>query len=155
LEASSAVVLLAPDGQEVGWAGLIRSSAVDAPAWAGDVWGLELTLPEDPVPAQPPVSVPPPAFPSVERDFAVVVPTSTAAGEVEAAIRAKAGKHLTHLEIFDVYEGEGIPPGTRSIAFRLRFRSGERTLTDKEVDRAAEKVTSHLKEVLGVDTRGR
>ena len=45
--------------------------------------------------------------------------------------------------------------GTRSIAFRLRFRSGERTLTDKEVDRAAEKVTSHLKEVLGVDTRGR
>jgi phenylalanyl-tRNA synthetase beta chain len=155
LEASSAVVLLAPDGQEVGWAGLIRSSAVDAPAWAGDVWGLELTLPGDPVPAQPPVSVPPPAFPSVERDFAVVVPTSTAAGEVEAAIRAKAGKHLTHLEIFDVYEGEGIPPGTRSIAFRLRFRSGERTLTDKEVDRAAEKVTSHLKEVLGVDTRGR
>jgi phenylalanyl-tRNA synthetase beta chain len=74
---------------------------------------------------------------------------------VEAAVRLKAGKHLVALEIFDVYEGEGIPEGTRSIAFRLRFRSPERTLTDKEVDRAAEKVMSHLKEVLGVDTRGR
>jgi phenylalanyl-tRNA synthetase beta chain len=154
-EPARTVVLRASNGREVGWAGLIRSSAVDAPAWAGDVWGLEVALPEDPAPQPPPVSVPPPAFPSVERDFAVVVPLSMAAAEVEAAVRLKAGKHLAALEIFDVYEGEGIPEGTRSIAFRLRFRSPERTLTDKEVDRAAEKVMSHLKEVLGVDTRGR
>ncbi len=155
LDPSMSMVVLDPRGKPVGWAGRVLPGAVDLPAWAGDVWGLELTLPADPIPPEPPVSSPPPAFPAVDRDFAVVVPMNLSAAEVEAAIRSKAGKHLSDLEVFDVYEGEGIPAGTRSIAFRLRFRSPERTLTDKEVDRAAEKVMSHLKEVLGVDTRGR
>jgi phenylalanyl-tRNA synthetase beta chain len=155
LDPSLSLVLLGPGGKMVGWAGRVLPGAVDLPAWAGEVWGLELTLPGDPNPPEPPLSSPPPAFPGVERDFAVVVPRELSAAEVEAAIRLKAGKHLRALEVFDVYEGEGIPAGTRSIAFRLRFRSPERTLTDKEVDRAAEKVMSHLKEVLGVDIRGR
>jgi phenylalanyl-tRNA synthetase beta chain len=155
LDPSMSMVVHGPGRSAVGWAGRVRPGAVDLPAWAGEVWGLELTLPANPGPPEAPVSRPPPAFPSVERDFAVIVPMERSAAEVEAAIRRKAGEHLSALEVFDVYEGEGIPEGTRSVAFRLRFRSPERTLTDKEVDRAAEKVMSHLKEVLGVDTRGR
>ena len=61
---------------------------------------------------------------------------------------------LEGLELFDVYRGEGIPEGTRSLAFRLRFRAPERTLKDKEVDRAVQSVLRWLEEELRVEVRG-
>ncbi len=73
---------------------------------------------------------------------------------VTETIRAAAGPHLEVVDIFDVYTGEGIPAGTRSVAFRLRFRSPEGTLKDESVDRSVDRVLKRLEEDLGVTTRG-
>jgi phenylalanyl-tRNA synthetase beta chain len=61
---------------------------------------------------------------------------------------------LEDLTVFDVYEGEKTPADTRSIAWRLRFRSPDRTLTDQEVDASVEAITSALETKLNVGVRG-
>jgi phenylalanyl-tRNA synthetase beta chain len=61
---------------------------------------------------------------------------------------------LSSVEVFDLYEGDELPAGHRSVAHRLRFQSSERTLTDKEVERSVRRVLRKLKEELGVEPRG-
>lgn len=56
--------------------------------------------------------------------------------------------------MFDIYEGEGVPEGKRSIAFRFRFRDPARTLTDEQVDKAVEAILKTLKETFDVQFRG-
>ncbi len=67
-----------------------------------------------------------------------------AAAEREAAIRAGAPSELESLELFDVYEGEGVEGGRRSLAWSFRFRSARRTLTDEEVEEAMEAIVTTL-----------
>lgn len=154
LDPEYALVLLDGDGAVVGRAGRVRDDAVDAPVWADDVWALELTLPAE-VPSRPAVTYQPlPAFPAVERDLAVVVGDGVTAGAVTAAASDAAGGELESIELFDVYTGEGIPEGTRSLALRLRFRSAKKTLKDKDVDKAMKRVRRQLEEELGVEFRG-
>ena len=76
------------------------------------------------------------------------------AAEVDAVIRDAAPKFLEDLSVFDVYKGENISEGARSIAWRLRFQAVDRTLTDKEVDAAMRRITSALEEKLNVRVRG-
>ena len=142
-----------PSGGLAGWAGRIDPTRIDAPAWAGPVWGLELTLPAEPAPRPTPVYQPPPAFPGVDRDLALVLSNSIKAEEVEGVIRAAAGPLLVELDIFDLYEGKGLPEDHRSVAFRLRYQSDQRTLTDEDVDRSVRAVTVRLREELGVEPR--
>jgi phenylalanyl-tRNA synthetase beta chain len=74
---------------------------------------------------------------------------------VEPVVRQPADyDFLVALSIFDVYVGDKVPEGTRSIAWRLRFRSPDRTLTDEEVDSAVKGITSALQEKLNVGIRG-
>ncbi len=141
------------DGEVVGAGGRIRSGEVDAPPWAEDVFALEVTLPAEPRPAPVPVYEPLPSFPGVDRDLALVVPADLPVETVRGAIVEAGGRHLTAVEVFDVYEGEGIPSGTRSVAFRLHFASPERTLTDDDVDEATDDVVRTLKEELDVEPR--
>jgi phenylalanyl-tRNA synthetase beta chain len=89
----------------------------------------------------------------VERDIAVLLPHALSARRVQRTIESAAGALLSKLEVFDLYEGEAIPSGHRSVAFRLRFRSSERTLTDSEVEEAMSAVMDSLREELGVETR--
>ncbi len=70
------------------------------------------------------------------------------------AIRQTAPDYLEALTVFDVYEGEELPSGTRSLAWRLRFRSPDRTLTDQEVDGAIARIVGSLQEKLNVRVRG-
>jgi phenylalanyl-tRNA synthetase beta chain len=138
----------------LGHGGRVADGVVDAPAWAGDVWALELRLPAE-VSARPVIGyVPPPHLPSVERDLALLVPHRVTAEDVVSLIGDAAGGELEALELFDLYTGEGISEATRSLAFRLRFRSRERTLKDKEVDKAVKTVLRRLQEELGVEARG-
>ena len=74
--------------------------------------------------------------------------------EVSESIRRSAGPDLEALEVFDLYVGEGIPEGIRSVAFRLRFRSIKKTLKDKQVDKNMSAVLKRLEEDLGVEARG-
>jgi len=142
------------EGRLLGHGGRVRDGMVDAPAWAGPVWGIELRLPSEP--EQPPVPVfrPLPAFPGVDRDLALVLSNTLSARQVEEVIWDAGGANLTKVTVFDLYEGKGIPEGHRSVAFRLKFQSRERTLTDEEVDEATGAVIRRLREELGVERRG-
>ncbi|MFP5327363.1 MAG: hypothetical protein ACLGHT_07760, partial [Acidimicrobiia bacterium] len=72
-------------------------------------------------------------FPSNDIDLAFVVPESVPAADVESTIRSSAGELLESVALFDVYRGEALPEGARSLAYRLRFSAPDRTLTDDEI----------------------
>jgi phenylalanyl-tRNA synthetase beta chain len=153
-DTGSGFVVRDASGAVVGQGGRVPPATLDLPAWAGDVWGLELTLPPEPVTVPVPTHTPLPHFPAVERDLALIVPDQVAAGAVLAGIRAETGALLEDARPFDLYSGPGVPEGTRSIAFRLRFRARDRTLKDDEVDRSIEKLLGALAEAYGIRSRG-
>jgi len=141
-------------GAVVGHGGRVADARIDAPVWAGDVWGLEVTLPAT-VPPRAPVSYEAlPTFPGIERDLALLVPDGVSSKSVGEAIRSAAGPLLESVELFDVYRGKVGTDIALSLAFRLRFRAQERTLKDKEVDQAVQGVLRRLEEELGVKARG-
>jgi phenylalanyl-tRNA synthetase beta chain len=94
-----------------------------------------------------------PAFPPVVQDMAVVVDEDVPAADVEAAVRDGAGPLLDRLELFDVYRGEQLGEGSKSLALRLEFRSPERTLTDEDVASARGSIERAL-EAVGGSLRG-
>jgi len=94
-------------------------------------------------------------FPSAKRDIAIVVPENTLAETVLAEIRTAGGELLTDATLFDVYRGEGIPPGTKSLAFALTYQAPDRTLSDDAIKKAHEKVQGRLRHVLKAQIRGK
>jgi phenylalanyl-tRNA synthetase beta chain len=98
---------------------------------------------------------PVPRFPAALRDIAVVVDQKVSAEEVAAEIRAGGGDLLRQVRLFDLYRGESIAPGTKSLAFALSYQADDRTLTDKEVDRAHKKIEDRLKHKLKAQIRGK
>jgi len=96
-----------------------------------------------------PRAQPLPRFPRVQRDLAVIVDETVAAGVLHTAIKEVAGDLLEHVRAFDEYRGAQVSEGHKSVAFTLTFRSPERTLTDAEVD----KVMAEIK--LGLEKRHR
>lgn len=153
-DTSSAFTLIGEGGAVRGGGGRVAEGVVDAPVWAGPVWALEVELPADGAVRTAVSYVPLPAFPPVDRDLALLIPEGVAAATVSAAMVAAAGTLLEAVSLFDVYTGEGIPAGKRSLAFRLRFRSAERTLKDAEVDKAVTSVVARLEEEMSVERRG-
>jgi phenylalanyl-tRNA synthetase beta chain len=97
---------------------------------------------------------PVPRFPAALRDVAVVVAEGVPAERVLQEIRAAGGALLRQVRLFDLYRGPSIPPGTRSLAYALTYQADDRTLTDKEVDRAHKKIEDRLKHVLKAQIRG-
>jgi len=97
-------------------------------------------------------------FPGVERDLALVAPDDVAAGDLLATASKVAKKSLGEsfrgARVFDVYRGEAIPAGSRSVAIRLVFRALDRTLEDKAVDKAMAAVTRKLTDAHAVTVRG-
>lgn len=87
-----------------------------------------------------------PRFPSISRDIALVVERATTAASLEAIITAAGGKLLKAVHVFDVYEGEHMETGKKSIAFSLTYFDAERTLTDEDVTAAHDKVVAALQE---------
>jgi phenylalanyl-tRNA synthetase beta chain len=141
-------------GARLGHGGRVSDDGVDLPAWAGDVFALEITLPALPAPAVAVTHSPLPQHPAVERDLALVVPDSVPAGRLFEIIRSAAGHELEALDLFDLYTGRGVEQGSRSLAFRLRFRAAGRTLKDEDVDRSINAVLQRLGEEVGVKARG-
>ena len=74
-------------------------------------------------------------------------------GKLEAAIREGAGKLCESIELFDVYTGSQIESGKKSVAYRVKLRSAESTLTDETIDRAVGKIMKKL-EAVGAVLRG-
>jgi len=95
----------------------------------------------------------PPRFPAVLRDVAFIVPEDIPAARAEQVIRAHAGPWLEELELFDVYQGDPVPAGKRSLAYALAYRAADRTLTDAEVDEVHARVRQALERELGAVLR--
>jgi phenylalanyl-tRNA synthetase beta chain len=142
------------EGAPVGHGGVVNPSALDVPPWAGEVLGLELALPPDPAERTSPRYRPLPTHPAVTRDLALLVPTDVPAASVRRVARDATGTILESLWPFDLYDGEGLADGVRSLAWRFRFRAPDRTLTDDEVERHLRAIVDRLGEELGVHIRG-
>jgi phenylalanyl-tRNA synthetase beta chain len=98
-----------------------------------------------------------PRFPMVRRDIAVIVDEGIEVGALLDRIRSIPDERfqtaLQEAWVFDVYRGEGVPAGRKSVALRLSYRAGERTLTDKEVSGFQDQVLSRLAAELGAELR--
>jgi phenylalanyl-tRNA synthetase beta chain len=94
-----------------------------------------------------------PRYPDVERDLALVLPETFAASEIEPLIRATAGPLLEAVELFDVYAGPPMPAGHRNLAYRLRFRAPDRTLTAAEAEEIMARIRTALQERTGGQLR--
>ncbi|WNS81767.1 phenylalanine--tRNA ligase subunit beta [Domibacillus sp. DTU_2020_1001157_1_SI_ALB_TIR_016] len=94
-----------------------------------------------------------PRFPSISRDIALVVDSATEAASLEAVIKEAGGALLTNVHVFDVYEGDRMEAGKKSVAFALTYMNPEKTLTDEEVTAVHEKVLTALKEKANADLR--
>ena len=91
-------------------------------------------------------------FPAVTRDISMMVSKDILAGQIEAMIRQRGGKHLESLKLFDIYEGEQIKKGYKSMAYSLVFRAKDKTMTEDEITSAMKKVYNGL-ESMGIELR--
>jgi phenylalanyl-tRNA synthetase beta chain len=95
----------------------------------------------------------PSRYPDTFRDIAMLVKDDTEASTILEAIRGNKIKELEGVELFDLYKGENIPEGEKSIAVRVRYRSYEKTLTDDEINLMHKKVTESLVKKTGAVIR--
>jgi len=88
-------------------------------------------------------------FPSVRQDLAVVVSRDVSAAQVREAVLSGGGELLREAEVFDLYEGEQVGEGRKSLALRLEFRAADRTLTDEEVAAQRDSIVAALEQIGG------
>jgi phenylalanyl-tRNA synthetase beta chain len=94
-----------------------------------------------------------PRYPSIERDMAIIVDKEIAAERIEKVIIQAGGKLLVAVEPFDLYQGEQVPAGKKSIAYSLVYQSPERTLTDDEVAEVHRNIIEKITAELGAKLR--
>ncbi len=94
-----------------------------------------------------------PKYPAMSRDLALVVADDITASEVEKVIVKNAGNLLNNICLFDVYTGEQVGKGQKSLAFSLQFQSAEKTLTDAEIDPYFESIIKALEEAFNAKLR--
>lgn len=147
---------LSADGTRVGAIGRLADGIADAADLQQELFVAELDwdavaalADRDAPPAYAPIS----RFPVAERDLAVVVPEATPAGPLLRTIRQAGEPLLQDVRLFDLYRGDGIPEGTKSLAFALRF-GGDRTLRDKEVDGRVRRIVKTVEAQHGATLRG-
>ena len=92
-------------------------------------------------------------YPVAKEDVALVVDESVPVAEVEAALRDGAGELLESVRLFDVYHGDQVGPGKKSLAFALRFRASDRTLTEQETSAARDAAVALAAERTGAVQR--
>jgi len=132
-------------GRPIGVAGRVRAQAVDAPVWAASVYAAEFRL--DAVQLEDRRGYRElPTFPAVSRDLALVLDRAVPAASVAEEIRSAAPDTLESLGLFDVYEGDKVGVGKRSLAWRLVFRAPDRTLRDEEVEEGVGSITANLED---------
>ena len=94
-----------------------------------------------------------PKFPPVDRDIAIVVDENILSERIGDSIKMVGGDLIEELILFDVYRGKQIPPGKKSLAYSIRYRLKDKTLTDEEVDGIHQKVISQLGKSFGASLR--
>ena len=92
-------------------------------------------------------------YPEVKKDIAIVVDDKVTSREIETTIKKAGGSLLTKSEVFDIYKGNGIKEGKKSLAYSLSFNDQDRTLTDEEINKAVEKIIERLEKDLKAELR--
>ena len=96
-----------------------------------------------------------PKYPSTSRDFSFVCDEELEAGRIEEICISAGGKLIESAVVFDVYRGAQIGEGKKSVSIRVTLRAADRTLTDEEADKAADKILRTLGTELGISLRDR
>ncbi len=143
------------DGEQVGIIGGLHPA--EEKAWGvKDTYVMEMNLVAllNATDQEAPLSYKPvPRFPAMSRDIALIMDRTTTAGEVVKAINVAGVKLLKDIRVFDVYEGEKMEQGKKSVAFSLTYFDPERTLTDEEVVAAHNKVLKAIATIDGTEVR--
>ena len=95
-----------------------------------------------------------PKFPAVSRDFSFVCDEEVEVGTIEEVMAKAAGKLLEDIKLFDIFRGEKLGEGKKSVAFRVILRAPDRTLTVEEADKVSNKIIKDLSFKLGINIRG-
>lgn len=95
-----------------------------------------------------------PRYPSITRDIALVVDQAVAAADLEATIKEAAGEWLQNVHVFDLYQGEHLAEGKKSLALSLLYANPDRTLKDEEVEASYKVILEQVKEAYGAELRG-
>jgi len=152
LEGHSAAVTI--DKTVVAWFGKVRSEILERFDIAQDVYVAEVQL--DSIlcrKSEPTVFSPMSAFPPSLRDLAVLVDGAVTAQSIVECAKAAGGKFLQDVRLFDVYAGKQVPAGKKSVALNLVFQSHDRTLTDKDTQKAWGHILKALEEKCGATLR--
>ena len=94
-----------------------------------------------------------PKFPAVTRDIALVADESVGTGAMLDTIIANGGKNLESAKLFDIYRGDKLGAGKKSVAYALTFRASDRTLTDEEISGAMAKILRAVQNEYGAELR--
>lgn len=140
----SAAILM--QGQAIGQIGVIHPNVAENFGASPQTVVLDLVLkPVLEAATEKRQYVPLPRFPAVTRDLALLVADSVPVAELAAAISSAGGPNLEQIRLFDVYQGQQVPVGKKSVAYNLVFRSAERTLNDDDVQPAMQQILDALK----------
>lgn len=146
--------IIASDGKKVGWFGKVHKKVLKNYDISEDVYYAELDtdylskLPEKTY-ATKEIS----KFPIVERDIAVVTDEKVTNGELISAIKSACGKHFFECELFDVYRSESLGENNKSLAYKIRLVSDDKTLTADEINAIIKKVLKSLEFRFGAKLR--
>jgi phenylalanyl-tRNA synthetase beta chain len=132
----------------LGWFGEMHPRALEALKAEGPLVAFEVILEKIPEPKAKPTRAKPlldlSPFQPVERDFAFVVENNVKAADIVRAAQNADRKLIVNVTVFDVYEGQGIDPGKKSIAIAVTLQPREKTMTDAEIDAVAAKIVAEV-----------
>jgi phenylalanyl-tRNA synthetase beta chain len=141
----------------VGWFGQLHPSACEALDAEGPIVAFEITLDAIPAPKAKPTKTKPKLirsdFMPVERDLAFIVGEPVSAGDILKAAESAERSLVARVGVFDVYRGEGVAEGAKSIAIHVTLQPRERTLTDAEIDAAMSRIVAEVSKKTGATLR--
>lgn len=142
------------NGKVLGYFGQIHpvlsdKLGIDKPIYVGEIYFDDLTSEFNDKIVYSPIS----KFPIIERDLALVVDFNKSYADIVNVIKENGGEFLVKVALFDIYQGNQIEEGKKSMAFNLIFSSNERTLSVEEIDAVIKNILEQLKEKLGVVLR--
>lgn len=142
----------------IGAFGEVHPAVLEAVGAEGPVAAFEVLLDDIPAPKLRSTKTKPklelPEFMPVQRDFAFLADQSVMAAEIVKAAASAGRAMVTSVDVFDVYEGRGIPEGKKSVAITVTLQPRERTLTEAEIDAAAGKIVAEVEKRTGASLRG-
>ncbi|SFM59867.1 phenylalanine--tRNA ligase subunit beta [Methylobacterium pseudosasicola] len=142
---------------EIGWFGEVHPRTLQALDLKGSLVAFEIVLDALPLPKHKPTKAKPTLalseFQPLSRDFAFVVGRDVPAGDIVKAAQGAERKLVTGVEVFDLYEGTGVPEGSKSVAIAVRLQPVDRTLTDAEIEAVSAKIVAEVSRRTGATLR--